>query len=85
MDNELLGVKQASQFISGYLNRQITTSNISYLIQYGLVKKIGENGATQVVKRDLLNYFENSYRYKRKQEWKNKLGADLNWALSFDQ
>ena len=85
MNNELLDIKQASEFVSGYLNRHITVSNISYLIQYGLVKKIGENGTTQVIKRDLLNYFENSNYFKRKQEWKDKLGGDLNWALSFDQ
>jgi len=67
------------------LNRQVSASNISYLVQYGLVRKIGYNGTTQVIKQDLLNYFENSYHYKRKQEWKDKLGADLNWALSFEQ
>ena len=67
------------------MNRQVSASNISYLVQYGLVRKIGYNGTTQVIKQDLLNYFENSYHYKRKQEWKDKLGADLNWALSFEQ
>lgn len=77
MENELLDIKQASEFVSGYLNRRVTASNISYLIQYGLVKKVGENGTVQVIKQDLLNYFENSYHFKRKQEWKNKLGKDL--------
>jgi len=85
MDNELLDIKQASKFVSGYLNRKVSASNISYLIQYGLVKKVGENGTTQVVKQDLLNYFENSSHHKREQEWRDKLGADLNWALSFEQ
>ncbi|PIU01667.1 restriction endonuclease subunit M [bacterium (Candidatus Torokbacteria) CG09_land_8_20_14_0_10_42_11] len=85
MAGELLNVKQASNFVSNYLNRKVTTSNISYLIQYGRVEKIGENGNVQVSKKDLLGYYGNSYHFNRKQEWKNKLGGDLNWALSFDQ
>ena len=28
--------------------KTVTTSNISYLIQYGRIKKIGDNGTTQI-------------------------------------
>ena len=41
---ELLTIKEASEWATEYLNKNVTTSNISYLIQYGRVKKIGENG-----------------------------------------
>jgi len=46
---ELLTIKEASDWASKYLNKNVTTSNISYLIQYGLIKKIGENGFTQII------------------------------------
>ena len=38
VDN-LLTIKEASVWASKHLNRQVTTSNISYLIQYGKIKK----------------------------------------------
>ncbi|MBA3047714.1 site-specific DNA-methyltransferase [Patescibacteria group bacterium] len=82
--SSLLTIKQASQFASQCLNKNITTSNISYLIQYGRVKKINENGNTQIVKQDLVKYY-NAYQSARKITWKKQLGNDLNWALSFEQ
>src|SRR3990167_4342278 len=39
---------------------------------------------TQVSKQDLINYYK-SYNGHRKLSWKDQLGSDLNWALSFDQ
>ncbi len=81
---ELMTIKEASRWASEYLQRDVTTSNISYLIQYGRVKKIGNNSDTRIIKRDLLKYY-NSYIGRKEQKWKHKLGNDLNWALSFDQ
>lgn len=34
---ELLSIKEASQWASKYLDKDVTTSNISYLIQYGRI------------------------------------------------
>jgi hypothetical protein len=81
---DLLTIKQASDWASDYLKKSVTPSNISYLIQYGRVKKISSNGNTLIDKQDLIEYY-NSYLGKREIEWKDKLGEDLNWALSFDQ
>jgi hypothetical protein len=81
---DLIGIKQASEWATEYLGKKVTTSNISYLIQYGLIKKIGDNGTTLISKQELLNYYK-SYNGKRQVSWKDKLGDDLNWALSFDQ
>jgi hypothetical protein len=39
---ELLSIKEASQWATKYLEKNVTTANISYLIQYGRIKKIGE-------------------------------------------
>ncbi len=80
---ELLTIKQASQWASKHLKKNVTPSNISYLIQYGKVKKHRENGNTSVNKYDLMAYYK-SYNGQRETDWREKLGEDLNWALSFD-
>lgn len=82
--NMLFSIKEASIWATGHLRKTVTTSNISYLIQYGRIKKIGNNGITQVSKQELFNYYK-SYNGHRELSWKNQLGNDLNWALSFDQ
>ncbi|MDR3328786.1 MAG: site-specific DNA-methyltransferase, partial [Prevotellaceae bacterium] len=82
--NELLTIKEASQWASGYIGKDVTPSNISYLIQYGRIKKNGENGSTQVAMADLVNYY-NLYSGSREENFKERLGDDLNWALSFEQ
>jgi len=82
-ENELLSIQEASAWATDYLGKEVSTSNISYLIQYGRVRKIGENSSTQIYKSDLEKYYK-SYLGKREVEWKNELGEDLNWALSFD-
>src|SRR5574344_473872 len=81
---ELLSIKEASQWASEYLEKNVTTSNISYLIQYGRIKKIGDNGSTQVIKEELIDYYKDQKK-SRQEEWKEELGEDLNWTLSFDQ
>ncbi len=81
---ELLTIKQASRWASEYLNKNVTTSNISYLVQYGRIKKIGDNGTTLIERKELKKYYE-SFNGKREVNWREQLGDDLNWALSFDQ
>jgi len=54
---ELLSIKEASLWASNYLNKNVTPSNISYLIQYGKIKKYGNNGTTAVNKYDLITYY----------------------------
>lgn len=82
--DELLTIKEASDWATQYLGKTVTTSNISYLIQYGRIRKIGDNGSTQVSKAELIKYYK-SYNEQREVSWKDQLGEDLNWALSFDQ
>ena len=81
---ELLTIKEASEWATAHIQKMVTTANISYLVQYGRVKKIGENGIIQIAKQDLMNYYS-SYNGNREKVYKEKLGSDLNWALSFDQ
>jgi len=81
--SQLVTIKEASQWATDYLNRSVSDSNISYLVQYGKVKKFNGDGIVKVMIKDLMNYYK-SFTGKRELTWKKKLGNDLNWALSFD-
>lgn len=81
--NQLLTIKEASRWASDYLRRDVSDSNISYLIQYGKVKKYNGGNIILVDINDVKKYYE-SYRNWREMNWKNRLGSDLNWSLSFD-
>ena len=80
---ELLTIKEASKWASNFLKRDVSESNISYLVQYGKVKKHNGGSSIFIAVDDLKNYYD-SYRGQREIAWKNRLGNDLNWALSFD-
>ena len=79
----LLTIKEASHWASDFLKRDISESNISYLVQYGKVRKHNGDNSVFVDVDDLKKYYE-SYRGWREISWKKRLGNDLNWALSFD-
>lgn len=79
---QLLNLEEASRWATDFLNKTISPSNISYLIQYGKIKKYNQNGV-KVNLDDLKSYY-NSYNGTRELKWKEKLGDDLNWELSFD-
>ncbi len=83
MNLELVTVSEASQWATEHLGKKVTLSNISYLIQYGKVKKYFANGVTKISKKDLGDYYQ-SFLGKREITWKAELGNDVNWALSFD-
>lgn len=78
----LLTVKEASVWASEYLRKDVTASNIAYLIQYGRIGKNTKNGSIFVNQRDLEAYYARHNDVKAA-EWKKKLGDDLNWTLSF--
>jgi len=79
----LVSIPEASKWATDYLDKEVSPTNISYLVQYGKVKKHSENGSTLVDLSDLKKYYQ-SYNGKREIIWKKNLGNDLNWALSFD-
>jgi len=80
-NEELLNLKEASEWASKYAKQHITISNISYLIQYGRIKNYGSNGNPVVSKVELKNYYD--YLKLQVEKWKKILGNDLNWHLSF--
>lgn len=83
MTLELVTMQEASEIATSFLKKDVTISNISYLVQYGRVKKYEENGTTLINKKDIITYYE-SYHGNKELDWKRQLGSDLNWGLSFD-
>lgn len=81
---ENLTLRQACEWASEFIKRNVTVSNISYLIQYGLIPKLEGNGNILIRKSDLEFYY-NSKLMTKEQKWKEKLGDDLNWSLSFSE
>ena len=79
----LVTIREASRWATAYLEKNVSPTNISYLLQYGKVKRYGENGSARIDLDDLKKYYEFS-RGKREVAWKKELGDDLNWLLSFD-
>ena len=82
--NQLLTINEATKWAAKFLNKQVSTSNISYLIQYGRIRKFGKNGEVLIDVTDLENYYKSNYHTKE-DRWKRRLGNDLNWALSFSE
>jgi hypothetical protein len=80
---ELITISEASKWATDLLNKNVTTSNISYLIQYGRVRKYTQDGITKISKNELDQYYQ-SFLGKREIDWKASLGEDVNWTLSFD-
>ncbi|MBC8179885.1 site-specific DNA-methyltransferase [candidate division KSB1 bacterium] len=79
-EKKLIKLKEASKWASQYLNRKVTISNISYLLQYGRIKKYGSNGNPLINIEELKEYYDS---FDKEKQWKKKLGEDLNWHLSF--
>ena len=78
----LLTLKEASKWASEFLNKNVTTANISYLIQYGHIESVLKNGSRMIPSGNLESYYAHSNREKR---WKKEIGDDLNWTLSFEK
>jgi len=79
-EKKFLNLKEASKWSTGYLQRNVTVSNISYLIQYGRIRKYSNEGKTLIKTEELRSYYDSLNKEK---QWKKVLGDDLNWKLSF--
>jgi len=76
-----LTIQEASEWASKKFNRRISPSNISYLVQYGQIKKFHFNGFVKVKREDLDGYYCN--QKIKEVNLQKELGEDLNWVLSF--
>jgi len=77
-----IDIKDAPKLASNLLNKEVTKSNISYLIQYGVIDTVKKNNRVYLHKEQFINYFKKQKLKER--DYKIKLGSDINWALSFD-
>jgi len=82
-NKKLVSLTTASRWASEFLNREVTKSNISYLINYGKINKYGESGRILVSLEELMNYYKKNI-LKKEEKIKQKFGKKLNWELSFD-
>jgi len=88
-EKKFLTLREACEWASSYLGREVTESNVSYLIQYGKILRYDEkgrlkgsaNGVTKVSLYELKRYYD---RNTKEKIWKERLGEDINWNLSFD-
>jgi len=81
---DLMTIKEASLWASDYIGKNVTTSNVSYLIQYGRIPKNSNNGNSFINRHDLEKYY-NLHLETKEDRWKKQLGDDLNWRLSFSE
>ena len=81
---QLVTIEEASKWATSFVGKEVTTSNISYLVQYGKIKKFGSDGRILVSLSELDNYYKTQLK-PREKIWKKRLGNDLNWTLSFDE
>ena len=78
--SDLLTIYDASRWASNYLQKNVTTSNISYLIQYGRVRRLTHQGKVFVSRQELERYYRSNHK-QRRNGWRC---PTTNWALSFD-
>ena len=78
-----LSLQEAARWATTQTGRQVTSHNIQYLVNYGRIRNVGNNGVMAIPISDLERYYQNRTTVERR--FKSKLGEDLNWALSFDQ
>lgn len=86
---DFLTLEKAAQWASDYVGKEVSKSNISYLIQYGRIRKYDEygnlkidsSGSTTISLNELKQYYDSN---RREREWRQFLGKDISWKLSFD-
>ena len=82
--DEAMTMSEASAWASDWTGRNVTSSNISYLINYGRIPAINESGVLMVRVAELERYYQSRSGHNE-DLYKRRLGNDLNWHLSFEQ
>ncbi len=79
---DYLTLEDAAGWAAEFTKKDVTASNISYLIQYGKIRKHRRNGKTVVHVAELKRYYE-QYLGQLRGKYEERLGDDINWKLSF--
>ena len=81
----MVTISKASQWVSERIGREVTPANIAYLINYGRIRGVkNDGGATVINIHELESYYKAHHRY-REMNFKRHLGDNLNWKLSFQE
>ena len=81
---EAMTLAQASIWASERTGRKVTPSNIAYLVKYGRIAATEGKGTIMVSAADLEQYYQQRNGFNE-ENYKRRLGDDINWSLSFDQ
>lgn len=82
--HELLTLKEASGWATNFLQREVSESNIAYLLQYGRIKKYSDPPNTLINLTELEAYYAKHVQQNRL-SWQKKFGKEVNWNLSFEE
>ncbi len=80
----VLTINEAAEWASMFTKKNVTPSNITYLIQYGKIQRHQQDGKAHVALEDLRDYYEH-YLTGIRDKFEAALGEDINWDLSFLQ
>ena len=75
---------QASVWASNFTGRNVTPSNIAYLVNYGLITPVEDSGSFKVSVSELEQYYQRRSRFNE-DAYSRKLGDAINWHLSFEE
>ncbi len=76
-------IAEASRWASQYCQRDVSKSNIAYLITYGKIRSVIRNGAVMLSRQELQNYFDQER--SKQAEAMQKLSQSVNPRLAFDE
>ncbi len=80
---EFHGFLEASEWATSYCKKEISISNISYLVSYGRVKNNGTKSRPIIFRDDLKEYFDKQHTDFKSAQKSN--GKHINWNLSFKE
>lgn len=80
--DDTLTIAEASRWASRKYKRDITKSNISYLITYGRIRSSIQNGSVLIYRQELIDYFDRAIESQRKAML--QLEHDVNRRLAFE-
>ena len=82
---ETMTTSEASNWATQHVGYRVTPSNVAYLVNYGLIPAASRTrGELKVNKHDLQSYYDQRNGH-RERAFKQQLGQDIDWKLSFEQ
>jgi len=79
--DDLLTLAEASRWSSGYYKREISRSNITYLIAYGRISSVIRNSNIMIYRQELKDYYDAEFAQQRKAL--EQLNREINLRLAF--